>query len=74
MSLEFVARGIYVVVTESDGTKVSINTNNITLIRDTLRGGSLIEFVGGGTLYAEETRVEVTRRISDGMNKQCLTV
>lgn len=68
MSLEFVARGIYVVVTESDGTKVSINTNNITIVRDTLRGGSRIEFVGGIALYAEESRVEVIRKISDGMN------
>ena len=68
MNEGFVARGIYVVVTESDGTKVSINTNNITMVRDTLRGGSRIEFVGGIALYAEESRVEVIRKISDGMN------
>ena len=68
MNEGFVARGIYVVVTESDGTKVSINTNNITIVRDTLRGGSRIEFVGGIALYAEESRVEVIRKISDGMN------
>ena len=68
MSLEFVARGIYVVVTESDGTKVSINTNNITIVRDTLRGGSRIEFVDGTSLCAEEPRVEVIHKISNGMN------
>ena len=68
MNEGFVARGIYIAITESDGTKVSINTNNVTAIRDTLRGGSRIEFVGGIALYAEESRVEVIRKISNGMN------
>ena len=68
MTEGFVARGIYVVVTESDGTKVSINTNNVTQIADTLRGGSRIEFIGGTALYAEESRIKITSMISGAIN------
>lgn len=68
MTEGFVARGIYVVVTESDGTKVSINTNNVTQIADTLRGGSRILFIGGTALYAEESRIKITSMISGAIN------
>lgn len=68
MSEGFVARGIYIAITESDGTKVSINTNNVTAIRDTLRGGSRIEFVGGIALYAEESMEKVTSMICGAIN------
>lgn len=68
MSEGFVARGIYIAITESDGTKVSINTNNITTVRDTLRGGSRIEFVGGTSMYVDEPRIKIISMISGVIN------
>lgn len=69
MNEGFVARGIYIGVTSTQGEKVSINTNNITLIRDKPNGESLIEFVGGGSFYARESRLAIISLISDTINK-----
>ena len=68
MNEGFVARGIYIVVTGTEGTTASINTNNITLIRDRPDGESLIEFVGGGSFYAKESRIKITSMICRAIN------
>lgn len=69
MNEGFVARGIYIGVTSTQGEKVSINTNNITLIRDKPNGESLIEFVGGGSFYAKESRLAIISLISNTINR-----
>lgn len=69
MNEGFVARGIYIGVTSTQGEKVSINTNNITLIRDKPNGQSLIEFVGGGSFYARESRLAIISLISNTINR-----
>ena len=69
MNEGFVARGIYIVATSTQGEKVSINTNNITLIRDKPNGESLIEFVGGGSFYARESRLAIISLISNTINR-----